>query len=57
MSDDVWADINLLQKIDELLGHHEGDDQVVIHLPVGKQKSLFGVGNIVWSLVRIWRPS
>lgn len=38
VSDDVWADINLLQKIDELLGHHEGDDQVVIHLPVGKQK-------------------
>ncbi len=36
VSEDVWADIRLLQAIDDLLGQHEGDDQVVIHLPMGE---------------------
>lgn len=34
---DVWDDIRRLQRIDELLGHFEGDDQVVIHLPMGER--------------------
>jgi DNA polymerase-3 subunit alpha len=31
---DVWADIRLMQAIDQLLSQFEGDDQVVIHVPV-----------------------
>jgi DNA polymerase-3 subunit alpha len=36
VSRDVWADIRMLQSIDQLLTQFEGDDQVVIHLPKGK---------------------
>jgi DNA polymerase-3 subunit alpha len=33
-SPDVWADIRLMQEIDAILGRFEGDDAVVIHVPV-----------------------
>jgi DNA polymerase-3 subunit alpha len=32
-SGDVWADIRLMQELDEALRRHEGDDAVVLHLP------------------------
>jgi DNA polymerase-3 subunit alpha len=32
-SEDVWADIRLMQEIDQLLGQFDGDDEVVIHVP------------------------
>jgi DNA polymerase-3 subunit alpha len=32
---DVWADIRVLQQLDAVLGLHEGDDRVVLHLPMG----------------------
>jgi len=31
---DVWTDIRLMQSIDLLLGQFEGEDEVVIHVPV-----------------------
>jgi DNA polymerase-3 subunit alpha len=32
---DVWQDIRLMQTLDAILRRHEGDDNVVIHLPHG----------------------
>jgi DNA polymerase-3 subunit alpha len=37
VSADIWADIKLLQTLDELLKQYEGDDQVVLHLPKGSR--------------------
>jgi hypothetical protein len=38
---DVWADIRLMQEIDSILSRFEGDDSVVIHVPVnGSQVAL-----------------
>ncbi|CAA9546591.1 MAG: hypothetical protein AVDCRST_MAG49-1416 [uncultured Thermomicrobiales bacterium] len=36
-SADAWADIRTMQRLDEILRHHEGDDDVVLHVPVGTE--------------------
>ena len=34
-SADVWADIELMHQVDAALRRHEGDDQVILHVPQG----------------------
>ncbi|MDP9363577.1 MAG: DNA polymerase III subunit alpha [Chloroflexota bacterium] len=35
-SSDAWADIRLMQRLDAVLQRHEGDDDVVLHVPRGR---------------------
>jgi DNA polymerase-3 subunit alpha len=33
VSDDVWADITVMQELDRVLGEFAGDDDVIVHVP------------------------
>ena len=35
VSPDVWADIQVMHRLDTVFRRHDGDDQVILHLPVG----------------------
>jgi len=39
-SADIWADIKVMQDLDAALHRHEGDDEIVIHLPLASGTAL-----------------